>query len=183
VAASVAAACAMGPAARAATLVLDFTVSGNWFVPVKGFGNHPFGLPGDPVLTGQVTIDSTKTDSTAFQAIDYATGTRNWTLADIDATSTVTYNFDGSFNQFGIFFLDRNSANDLFSSDTASIFDGPADRSSGDWIACNNCVTINSITTIAGASAPEPASWAMMILGFGGLGALARRRRRLALAG
>ena len=29
---------------------------------------------------------------------------------------------------------------------------------------------------------PEPATWAMMILGFGALGSVARRRRRLALA-
>ena len=38
------------------------------------------------------------------------------------------------------------------------------------------------ITSVSGATAPEPASWALMIAGFGGLGVMMRRRRALALA-
>jgi hypothetical protein len=35
---------------------------------------------------------------------------------------------------------------------------------------------------VVGGGVPEPASWALMIAGFGGVGALVRRRRALALA-
>jgi hypothetical protein len=33
----------------------------------------------------------------------------------------------------------------------------------------------------AGAAVPEPATWAMMIIGFGGVGATLRNRRRSAM--
>jgi hypothetical protein len=39
-----------------------------------------------------------------------------------------------------------------------------------------------SLTTTGGGAAPEPATWAMLIIGFGGVGSALRRRRRLALA-
>ena len=32
------------------------------------------------------------------------------------------------------------------------------------------------------AAVPEPAAWALMIMGFGGVGAMVRARRRLAVA-
>jgi len=35
---------------------------------------------------------------------------------------------------------------------------------------------------LTGAAVPEPATWAMMLLGFGGIGVAMRRRRRVALA-
>jgi hypothetical protein len=40
------------------------------------------------------------------------------------------------------------------------------------------------VETIVGAlsAAPEPAAWAVMLLGFGGMGAAMRSRRKLALA-
>ena len=41
-------------------------------------------------------------------------------------------------------------------------------------------VTINSSSFLGGV--PEPATWAMMLMGFGGLGAMIRRRRALAMA-
>ena len=42
-------------------------------------------------------------------------------------------------------------------------------------------VTINS-EAFRGGAVPEPATWAMMLMGFGGLGAMIRRRRALAMA-
>lgn len=47
---------------------------------------------------------------------------------------------------------------------------------------CNNCgtfrrVTAGSVSSVA--AVPEPATWAMMLLGFGAIGASMRRRRRV----
>jgi hypothetical protein len=44
----------------------------------------------------------------------------------------------------------------------------------------NSLKHADDIAPIIQASVPEPASWAMMLVGFGGLGALLRRRRSLA---
>ncbi|OHB30868.1 MAG: hypothetical protein A2790_09370 [Phenylobacterium sp. RIFCSPHIGHO2_01_FULL_69_31] len=47
----------------------------------------------------------------------------------------------------------------------------------------NYSLEIGDIGAIfAGAAVPEPATWAMMILGFGGVGTLMRRRRAMAFA-
>jgi hypothetical protein len=40
----------------------------------------------------------------------------------------------------------------------------------------------NFVLTVNSAAIPEPASWAMMIVGLGAIGGLARKRRRLAVA-
>ena len=39
-----------------------------------------------------------------------------------------------------------------------------------------------ALDNVSVAAVPEPAEWALMLVGFGGLGAVARRRRRLAAA-
>lgn len=46
----------------------------------------------------------------------------------------------------------------------------------------NEYIGVRDITTIAGAAVPEPASWAMLIAGFGLTGAAMRRRRSVAVA-
>lgn len=50
-----------------------------------------------------------------------------------------------------------------------------------------NCTTdggafVTGFATEGGGPIPEPATWAMMIMGFGGIGAMLRRRRTLAFA-
>lgn len=47
------------------------------------------------------------------------------------------------------------------------------------WGVSNIVVTQNSVGPLGGA-VPEPATWGLMLLGFGGLGAMLRRSRRLA---
>ena len=41
---------------------------------------------------------------------------------------------------------------------------------------------LDGVTMNAVGGVPEPATWAMMILGIGGIGAMARRRRAAGLA-
>jgi len=55
---------------------------------------------------------------------------------------------------------------------------------SGSW-ECTNCSTIRDIiggSVTTAAAVPEPATWAMMLMGFGALGAVLRRRHELAPA-
>ena len=55
---------------------------------------------------------------------------------------------------------------------------------SGSW-ECNNCDILRQVTgggATGTAGVPEPAAWALMVVGFGGLGAVLRRRRQPALA-
>jgi len=49
-------------------------------------------------------------------------------------------------------------------------------------VVINGPTTNFSITQISPAAVPEPATWAMMLLGFGAIGAAMRRRRPLNLA-
>jgi hypothetical protein len=149
--------------AFASLITVDFDViGGGWF---QTFGpGSPFGLTSQPTLSGSVTIDDTVTSGAAFVGIDYTTGSRTWTLSDIDqTTSFVDYNGDGSFQQFGINFT--SSLDFLYSSNTVGVYDGT------NGIACNFCFTVTSISGV-----PEMSTWALMLLGFAGLGWAAYRR-------
>jgi len=48
--------------------------------------------------------------------------------------------------------------------------------------ASNRVMAIDNINLSHAAAVPEPATWAMMLLGFGGIGAAVRRRRAVAFA-
>ena len=54
-----------------------------------------------------------------------------------------------------------------------------------DWLRIGADITnqgpFNMAFSLTGASVPEPGVWTMMLVGLGGLGALLRRGRRLAL--
>jgi hypothetical protein len=52
----------------------------------------------------------------------------------------------------------------------------------GDWGNNVDTVSLDNVSMAGAAAVPEPATWAMMILGFGLTGALMRRRRETAFA-
>jgi hypothetical protein len=154
-------AAASGSPAAAAVKLIDFTVNGGGWTHVNGV-NSPYGLSQQPTLSGTLTFDDTKTGADAFLDLSYATGTRAWTLADIQAGSGVFYS-GGAFEAFVLYL---GGANLLGSNNAAGIYEG------SNGIYCNGCVGINSISAV-----PEPGTWALMIGGFGLAGAALRRRR------
>ena len=152
----------------AALITVSFDVEGGGWFQLIGSGS-PFGLPSQPTLSGSVTIDDALSNGTAFVGINYTTGSRVWTLADIDrADLRVAYNGDGSFKYFVLYFVSNTTPlhNYIVTYNTVGVYDGL------DAIACNNCVAINN------TSVPEPSTWAMMLLGFAGLGWAGYRKSR-----
>lgn len=75
------------------------------------------------------------------------------------ATSSMTKIYFEAFNSLGLYQLDDVSVRS---------------RSAGDCTLRIGCT--------GGGGVPEPASWALMLLGFGGVGAMLRRRPRVQIA-
>jgi hypothetical protein len=153
-----------GLTAKASLITVDFTINGPWL----GFDNlpatvAPYGLPAQPTLSGDVTFDTTKSGASEFVGIDFTTGTKTWTLADIDPNASATIS-NGVLGEFALIFTGQT--NFVFSNNTALLDDGNV------GIFCNGCV----VTSLA-SSVPEPSTWAMLLLGFAGIGFMACRRK------
>jgi len=168
IAAAIALAAAVSQA-QAALISVDFTVNpGGWF----GSGS-PFGVGSDPTFTGNVVLDNTVTNGSTFTSISFVTGSKTWTLGDINTGASGATFSSGALSYFDLVFTNSSY---VYSNNTVGLYDGPS------YQACNSCVSIDS-TTFVGGGVPEPATWAMMIAGFAGVGAALRSsRRRVALA-
>jgi hypothetical protein len=78
------------PSFVSATIIeVDFTVSGSWTVFGVPGAIPPYGLPAQPSLSGSVTLDNSKTGSAAFVGLDWTTGSKTWTLAEVQSVSSV----------------------------------------------------------------------------------------------
>lgn len=64
-----------------------------------------------------------------------------------------------------------------FTSNGRLTFSFDSDITGVTFAAGGNSLEISDIAALTGIVVPEPTAWSMMILGFGGVGALARRRR------
>ena len=110
----------------------------------------------------------------------------NFNLGDQDDQVDVTVTYDGT--NFSFSAVNHSTMDTLISG--AQAFDltslGPQvylGFTGGTGLSYSvQDITSWDLTTQAGAAVPEPASWAIMLLGFGGLGAVLRRRRAVSAA-
>jgi hypothetical protein len=172
---------AMAPPAAAALKTITFDVSGQWTI-IEGV--MPFGLSSSPLLHGTFTYDDSTSEpyfynSTAFRdfvAVDFTAGTQTFQVISPNSLFRTPTDLDP--NEAWYVWLDdifspNSSHTNLISSNQAFLWDG--ENSAGCF---ENCVTY-SVTDGApgGGPVPEPATWAMLILGFGLIGAAFRRDR------
>ena len=150
--------------ASSALITVDFVITGGSWFNETGTGS-PFGLPAQPTLHGSLTIEDTTSSGAAFVGVDYVTGTKTWSVSEINtADSVVNYSGPGVVSGFT---LDFNSPNNfIVSNNTVQISDGT------NIIACNFCVSFTN------ANIPEPSTWTMMLLGSAGLGFAGYRATR-----
>lgn len=166
---------AIAAPAGATVFEVDFDVApGSW---IQGLGSgSPYGLPADPSLSGSFTVDDASAvgnlvDGSAVTSLNWVTGTRTWTLTDIDVGGSFVTFGGGTVTGFNLAF---DPTNDVGFPNTASINDGTSQ------IFCNGCVSIAGVSVVGGGGGvPEPASWALMLAGFFGLGGALRQQRRV----
>lgn len=126
----------------------------------------------DPLFaqTGDITQQSRIAASVALGVweIVFEAGTSDYTVAA------------GDFSTFGDF-VDIQAQADSY---LAAVLSGPLGNpnSIGSLVAFDNQSQVYLLGGGAGAGVPEPASWAMMILGFGLIGGAARRGKRAVAA-
>jgi hypothetical protein len=189
-------ACASAPAMAAPTYYTDFSgfsaaagvlTTNNLDGAPAGldWGDFDFGVAG---ASGTVTTAAYSTGNSAQGAGDDA---------------TFIFTFDAPVFAFGIDIFDLGTSgasslfilvdgveHTLFSSVTGANgnlrFGGVTDASGMTNISIysTNQYDVIELDNVSyrGGAVPEPATWAMMLVGFGGLGAALRRRRALALA-
>jgi hypothetical protein len=169
--------------ASANTVTIDFTASGTW----QTFGVPPFGLSANPSpLSGDVTIDTTNNlgagavfGASQFVSLDWVTGSKVWTLADISTQSQVYYSNTGVAD-FLIFF--GNSGTDgkpygaIATTNTVLIDDGH------NGISCNGCVIASGLSPPPVSATPLPPTWTMMLIGLVGAGVLSFLRKKMGLS-
>jgi len=163
-----------GQAAATTIFNVDFTIDGD---QLTGVGPLPFGLPDNPgPISGSFTVDLSQLGSApehgaeTLTAFNLQVGSQTITLADLDRSNS------------GFWFAPNGEPNDfILRVGGATLLSAGASFTDGvNYAYCNNCLTYTGM--LQPGAIPEPASWAMMLLGFFGLGVATRMRRRWALA-
>ena len=141
--------------------------------PDSGNGNYVVGAGVEvPSLIGEFSIDVSANNilMNFFRTATFSTGAFNgWVLSDqtnnLSAITGVTINPLSNMGGF-------SASNLIWSADSISI----------NWQGLSfNESTVLSLDVAFDSAVPEPGTWAMMLLGFGGVGFAMRRRPKLAV--
>lgn len=163
---------------------LDGDPSPNVYVSSPGYTNYgaAVGTTTENILTANGDENILAAFSTPYSAVGFNAfynGLGNGTLTVFGAANAVlgTFAFAGGFNpDTGL--ADRGYLG--FTSD-AAVYGFQWDTTLGGRM--NTGFTNISVGEAGGGGVPEPAAWAMMLVGFAGLGAMLRRKRGMLTAG
>jgi hypothetical protein len=149
------------PEAAIADTVFNYTVT--------GFETHPNG-PTTP-LTGFIDVDATSSNTGTITGYDLFTNGREFNFSGLTSQSAAgsAYVLDGN-NSSGVAFQ-------LLLQDTSTLFSGLPTTIDSSESGIGGEGFLGGTLTVA-AAVPEPSTWAMMILGFCGLGFMAYRRKQ-----
>lgn len=166
--------CAASPAKAIIAVpdtIYNYTVTGSYSVA------------SDPALSGTITVDATTQTITAADVL--AAGVGEFNIVTFQGS---TFPMPGPSNSYPVLLLDGfpgpGTAVDglvLYLDTSTSLFSGqPTTIDSASAIALSDGTfgSVSGTLTISGV--PEPSTWAMMILGFCGLGFVACRRKSAA---
>lgn len=176
----------LGSAPAAASITVNFTFAGNASEPGTVTGHLTFDGAGAGVAATGLYIDSATGDVnppvSGYQGYNFLSGGgvygNSFTVSDagvITAASLYVYSTHAYSNVARNYIeLNYGGGYNLFEQDYAQYYNG------GYFRAIQNQGGLAGVTYAAPTDAvPEPASWAMLIVGFGLAGATTRRRTRL----
>lgn len=139
--------------------------------PVDAYLNiDASGSPWDGTISFTRVSDGANLLTLTFTSATLAGGGGSGALFGSTPGGTVSYTSD---------FIDFTNAN---VGDFALSFSGITPGMSANFWTGDSTGTFAADVRGRGTEVPEPATWAMMIIGFGGIGAVLRRRRTLAFA-
>lgn len=177
-----------GSANAEAAITVDFAFNGNTSEPGSVTGHLTFDEAGTNVKATGLYIDSAtgaiNPPVSGYQGINFLSGgisyANSFTVsADgvITNASLYVYNSAATYANVARDYIELNYGGgyNLFEQDYASYYQG------GYFRAIENSTGLNGVTFSAAAAAvPEPATWAMMILGMGAVGYAMRCRKVIA---
>jgi hypothetical protein len=184
--AAIAAVLVTAAGSASAAVTVNFSQSGADVIAVA-MGTFDLSLAG--LAAGQSSLGKEEVTSLGFFGIGSGVNVNTYTMSGPTTFgSNTAFIFDTSTTGIALgmnasahgFFIDPNYVSNSAINSTATfanktLADFGFNASSYSFAAGGNSVSVN-IGTAENAAVPEPASWALMILGFGGVGAALRRR-------